>query len=435
MADPRILFFSPRECWPLNTGARLRDYHLARQLARQACVTYVGMADPGSASVDGPAQTDVGSTIESGLPRPADIFERVVIVPRSQPYSLANLLRGFLGPVPFTVLNFTTSGVTAALQELSSKTKFDSIQMEGVHLLSYLPTLLTFRHRPPILCDWHNIESEIMWRYAETVSSLPKRLYARRTARLIERAEADLLRGCDIHTVVSHREKEKLHMAAPDASLHVIENGVDTAFHSPAEMERAYARWPKRRPIGTPRNRVVFAGSMDYHANVDAVEYFARQVWPEARQRLSPDVRFTIVGRNPSAEVRNLSTLPGVEVTGTVADVRCYYQEAIAMVVPLRVGGGTRLKILEAMAAGVPVVSTTLGAEGLDVRDKHHLLIADSPAAMADALYAVERQPQLWQQLSSAGRELTARKYDWQMLGARLFEIHCEAIESKRSLP
>jgi glycosyltransferase involved in cell wall biosynthesis len=168
---------------------------------------------------------------------------------------------------------------------------------------------------------------------------------------------------------------------------------------------------------------------MDYHANVDAAVYFARDIWPLVYQRDS-ELRFTIVGRSPTPEVLALRSLPGVEVTGTVPDVRPYYREAVAVVVPLRVGGGTRLKILEAMAAGVPVVSTTLGAEGLDVEPGRDLLTADSPAAIADAIASLRDLPSQWRQLSDAGRTLVARTYDWRIVGDRLFSIHQNAARS-----
>ncbi len=417
----------------MNSGARLRDYHLARQLARHASVTFVGLPAPG-----GTQHEPAGE----GLPPPEQVFERVLRIPRARAYSPINLVRGWLGPTPVTVWNYTTPEIAAALEKLGRETAFDSIQMEGVHLVRYLPVLRGFSGHPPIVCDWHNIESELMWRYSENVASPqrrrasvagdlfkgpPRRWYARRTAALIERAEAELLRSADAHAVVSPRELAKLRAAVPQADLHVVENGVDTAYFSDCAIES-----------GVARNRIVFVASMDYHANVDAAVYFARDIWPALRQRFregfgehdAPEARFTIVGRSPTPEVLALRNLPGVEVTGTVPDVRPYYREAVAVVVPLRVGGGTRLKILEAMAAGVPVVSTTLGAEGLEVDPGRDLLTADTPAAMVEAIVSLKDQPLQWRQLSDAGRTVVARTYDWRIVGDRLFAIHQNAMRS-----
>src|SRR6185295_10816651 len=137
-----------------------------------------------------------------------------------------------------------------------------------------------------------------------------------------------------------------------------------------------------------------FVGSMDYHANIEGAASFARDVWPVIHQR-QPGLRFTIVGRNPPAAITDLCSAPGIEVTGSVADVGPYYREALAAVVPLNVGGGSRLKILEAMAAGVPVVSTKLGAEGLDVSDGENILLAETTAQLARGILNVIKSREL----------------------------------------
>ncbi len=416
----RILYFSNRECWPVNTGARLRDYHLAAQLGRHASVTYFGLSYPGDAAYP---------ETNEGLAAPDTVFERMLIVPKARAYAPINVARGFIGPAPVTVLNCTTPAIAAALASAGPEQPFDSVQMEGVHLTNYLPVLRSFPRRPPIVCDWHNIESELMWRYSETIASLPRRMYARRTAALIEQMENKILRECEVHTTCSERERRKLLSRVPSAQVRVLENGVDTAYHSDDQMEHAYRRW---REAGHDsgeygrRDRIVYVGSMDYHANVDTAIYFARESWPQVRG-LVPAARFTIVGRSPKPEVVALAGLPGIEVTGTVSDVRPYYREALAVVVPLRVGSGTRLKILEALAAGVPVVSTTLGAEGLDVRNGIDILIADTPADTSAAIRRLRDEPGLWRQLAAAGRELVLRQYDWKALGSRLFAMH-EAV-------
>lgn len=406
----------------MNTGARLRDYHLARQLARRAAVTYFGLSYPGD-----PVYTEAND----GLPPPEAVFERFSIVPKARAYTPANLLRGLIGPTPVTLLNCTTEAIARALAELGREMAFDAIQMEGVHLARYLPVLRAFPHRPPVLCDWHNIESELMRRYSETVGSLPRRLYGRRTAGLVERVEAELLRACDAHSVVSGREKAKLQAIVPTAEAHVVENGVDTAYHGDAALDSAYTRWREAGHGAGPhgrRDRIVFAGSMDYHANAEAASYFAREIWPLVRGRC-PELRYTIVGRSPGPEVLALAGQPGIEVTGTVPDVRPYYREALVVVVPVSVGSGTRLKILEAMAAGVPVVSTALGAEGLATRPGENILIADSAQDMAEAAVRLRDSPDLWQALRAGGRELVAGRYDWAAVGARLFAIYENAAQ------
>jgi len=401
----RILYFSPRECWPRDTGAKLRDYYLANQLAARCPVTYLGLRDPAAASSEPPPA-------ESG-------FAAYHSVARESAYTVAKLVRGLIGPTPLTVLNYSSPRVSRILAEILRAGSFDAVQMEGVHLSAYLPVIRSAASRPAILSDWHNIESEILHRYSQVSPSSLRRAYAWRTANLLERAETRFLAACDVHTVTSERERVRLQARNPSAKIHVIPNGVDVQYFGAQELDS-----------GSPRINLVFAGSMDYSANVDAVVWFVNHIWPELR-RQHPALSFAIVGRDPTPEVRALAG-DRVSVTGTVADVRPYYSGALAAVVPLRIGSGTRLKILEAMAAGIPVISTRLGAEGLDLEDGTHLLLADSASEMIAAIGRLAASPELWLRLSRSGREVVSRLYDWRALTEDLYRIHCAAIERAR---
>jgi glycosyltransferase involved in cell wall biosynthesis len=304
------------------------------------------------------------------------------------------------------------------LERLVSEKDFDIVQVESIHLMSYLPIFRKARRQPLVVCDWHNIESELMHRYSEREAGLLRRAYASKTARLMSEFEKRALGEFDAHVTVSQRDAEQLRDHNPAARIFVIENGVDTAFYS--DQERGVTS-------ESPAHRIVFVGSMDYHANVDGAVNFARHVWPRVRERRS-EFTFTIVGKDPASEVRELGQLPGVEVTGTVDDVRPFYRAAIAAVVPLNVGGGSRLKILEAMAAGVPVVSTTLGAEGLKVQHDENILIADTNEQLAEAIISLVENETRRHELSSAGRALVASRYDWSSLGDELFLTYEELL-------
>jgi glycosyltransferase involved in cell wall biosynthesis len=397
----RILYFSPRPCWPLTTGARLRDYHLAGQLARGAAVTYLGIADE-----------------PVFLPAESNPFERLVTVPKDRSYTFSKLLRGLIGPDPVSVLNYASAGVAAELARLLRDTAYDSVQIEGVHLLSYVPLIRATARRCLIVADWHNIESEIMRRYAETTGSLPRRIFAHRTASLLEAAERRLIESCDVHSLASDREREKLLSRMPRARLETVPNGVDVAYFTAAEQP----------PDPDPRSDILFVGSMDYHANVDAVQWFVHEVWPLVRNEktapyLTSAPSLTIVGRNPAPEVLALAAAD-IRITGTVDDMRPFYAAARAVIAPLRVGSGTRLKILEAMAAGAPVVSTTMGAEGLNVTHGKDILLADTPHAIAESLRHLYSSPDLCRQLTAAARELVSAQYDWSVPGRKLLRIH-----------
>jgi len=402
----RVLYLSPRVCWPLRSGAHLRDFYLARQVASHADLTYIGLE---TEELD-PEHDQHGERLPEL--NNAEVFR----LHRETGYSRANLLRGFLGPTPVSILSFTTMAGMASLARLLRERRFDAIQVENVHLFAYAQRIREIAPTVPMLCDWHNIESEIQDRYAENYSSGLRRIYARRTAHLLRRFEQKFLRLGDAHTVCSERERKILLSLEPQARIEVIENGVDVGYFSQVE-----------RLPGGPRRSLVYVGLMEYHANVDAVCYFAREVWPKVRQ-LRPELEFKIVGARPTKDVLALGNQEGITVTGTVDDLRPYYREALAAVVPLRVGGGTRLKILEAMAAGVPVISTSLGAEGLSAEDGKEILVADTPSALAEAVTGLYEASPDWRRFSENGSRLVISRYDWPVIGNKLARVYAEGL-------
>ena len=404
----RVLFFAQNECWPPDTGAKLRNYYLVRELSHFADVTYLGFTN-------GRSSTNAGGL---GL----DAWcEKVITVPLEGAYSPAKILRGIFGKTALPILNYTTEAMTRQLKKLLSEQTFDAIQVELIHLTAYWSLLKTARNRdgkrPFLICDWHNIESELMRRYSECAPNLPRRWYARMTAQRLAELEKQMLSEFDAHTVVSERERAKLLAIQPRAEISVIENGVDIEHYSSSAMAQAEIRLAQKKADSV--RRILFVGSMDYHANIDAVCYFVREVWPQIFQH-KPEFIFTIVGRNPTAEVRALAQIPGVEITGTVDDVRPYYDEALAAVVPLRIGGGSRLKILEAMAAGVPIISTSLGAEGLAVTDRENVALADTAQQFCNSVLEVIENETLRNQLVTGGLNLVRSQYDWSAIGASL---------------
>ena len=404
------LYFAPHRLWPANSGAQLRNYQLARSLSMRSSVTFVEMCH---------AQEE-----RQFHPRDSG-FERVVTLEKGRTYTPSRIVRGLIGPAPITVLNCWSLRSASQLAAVLRSRKFDTVQIEGVHLAKYLPIVQEAPGYPEIVVDWHNIESELMWRYAERTSNWLKQAAARRTAKLIERAEDDLLDACGTHTVTSERERQKLLDRRPGANVQVIPNGVDTGFFTREKIAEAF------RLSGqcNSKRTILFVGWMAYHANIDAVLWFARTVWPEI-SRSYPNLQFTIVGRDPAPAVRALAS-DRIHVTGTVDDVRPFYASAVATVVPLRYGSGTRLKILESMAAGVPVVSTALGAEGIEAKDDVHLLLANNAPEIAAAVGRVVSSAETRTRLSQAARALVCRKYDWSAIGDRLSDIHASLVESE----
>ena len=394
----RILFLSPRQSLPARSGAKLREYHFLRSLGLEAEVSYLYFVDPGSAVLT-----------TGDLP----CCREVIGVAKPDAYGPGKTIRGLLGRWPLPILNYTSREMRAAVADAMSRRDFDIIHLESIHMIRYAVEAVARKKSLKAIYNWHNIESEVMRRYSETSPSAARRWYAGVTATKMEKLEVDILRSSCGHIVCSERERNQLLRWAPDARIAVVGNGVETLYFADAGGDAVGSR------------QIVFVGAMDYPPNKEAAIWFANQVWPHVRKRLA-GAELTIVGASPGPAVLALGDLPGVKVTGMVPDVRPYYRGALAAVAPLLTGGGTRLKILEAMAAGVPVVSTPLGAEGLGVTDGENLLLVkpDDTEGWADRIAGLAESPARREELTAAGLRLVHGRYDWDILGETLRETY-----------
>lgn len=399
----RILVLSPRQCFPVTSGAKLREYYLLRALGEAGELLLAGYRD---AAAEAPEGED--------LP-----FCRGFRFAEKPPaYGPLQVLGGLTGKWPISVLNYTSDTMVEAARDLAGDRPVDLIQLESIHMIRNAELLAAEGVRAPVVYNWHNIESELMQRFAASSASLPRRVYASMTAKKLRAIEQEILHSAFGHIVCSEREREALARIAPKARIAVVENGVDCDAFAPGNGDAADSG---------ERNTVVFVGSMDYYPNAEGAVWFAREIWPVIRERC-PTLEFCIVGARPTEAVLALREIPGVTVTGTVPDVRPYYQRALAAVVPLRTGGGTRLKILEAMAAGTPVISTALGAEGLRITPGEHYLLADPEraAGWADAIDALRTNAAERQALAERGLRRAREAYDWTALGAALVKTYRE---------
>ena len=391
----KILFLSPRQCLPVRSGAKLREYHFLRALAQRNEVTHLYFSDAGAKPL---TQKDF------------PFCKLVEAFPKPGAYTPWKIARGVFSSLPLSVLNYASPAMDATVRRLTAETRFDLIHLDSIHMIQYG---LAAGPGARLVYNWHNIESEALRRYGASSHSLARRWYAGLTAGKMEALERDILRKGFGHVVCSDRERDQLRNIVAEAPIETIQNGVDTEYFqdSGASVDPNNASGP----------RVVFVGSFDYYPNVEAATSFAQNIWPVIRQRI-PDATLFLVGANPTPSVQALANLPSVTVTGTVPDVRPYYGGALAAIVPLRTGGGTRLKILEAMAAGVAVVSTPLGAEGLAVTPGQDILLADpdDSAAWVDRLLLLLQSPGRRLQLAAAGQRLVKSRYDWETLGQTL---------------
>ena len=387
---------------PLDKGGKLRTWHLLRHLARRHAVTYLAFADP-----DEPVTT---------IAQMREVAERVEVVPRSDApkrslrFYLAAALH-LLDSLPYAIGKYRSAAFSRRVASLVREQAFDVIVCDFVLPAVNLPERLPC----PLVIFTHNVESEIWRRHAETQRNpLLEWLYAVQYRRML-RFERRALARADGILAVSDADAGTLVRLYPEAirrEVRVVPTGVDTEFFTPA-------------PSRADSRSLVFTGSMDWLPNEDAMLYFCREVLPLIRQA-EPATTLTIVGREPTPPVRRLAG-QGVIVTGRVDDVRPPIADAAVYVVPLRVGGGTRLKIFEAMAMGKAVVSTRVGAEGLPVRDGEHLLLADEPRDFADAVVALMRNVERRRAIEAAARALVVERYDWSAVAGALESALSEA--------
>ena len=384
----RILWLKSDLLLPLDKGGKLRSWHLLRHLAQRHEITYVAFASPNEpkANIEGMRE----------------VAREVHVIPRfeTRKGSLGFYARAAMrlaDPLPYAVGSYRSRAYRQRVQSLLGDGGFDLVVSDFILPAVNLPGRLPC----PSVVFTHNVESEIWRRHAETASGVTRPLYTTQYRRML-RFERRALDRFDGVLAVSATDRDTLTQIYSDAihgPVHIVQTGVDIEFFEPAPT-----------PAGS--RTLVFTGSMDWLPNEDAMLHFCRDVLPRIRAQ-EPQVSLSIVGRAPTPAVARLAQEPGVSVTGRVDDVRPYMAESAVYVVPLRIGGGTRLKIFEAMAMGKAVVSTTVGAEGLPVQDGEHLLLADDSDSFASAVVRLLRDDEQRRSLEASARTLVVEHYDW----------------------
>jgi glycosyltransferase involved in cell wall biosynthesis len=299
------------------------------------------------------------------------------------------------------------------LTQLLARERFDVVQFEFTQMAAY--RFARSVARPVYVLDEHNVEYDVLKRTAEASTNLPRRVYNALNWRKLEREERASWRRFDGVVFTSERDAEFVRRSLPSVRTLVAPNGVDVDAFAPSAAP-------------TEPDTLLFFGAINYFPNHDGVVYFVDQVLPKIRAR-RPSVRFCVLGPGANAEVLARSG-NGVEILGMVDEVGPYIDRAAAVVVPLRIGGGTRLKIVEALAKGKAVISTRLGAEGIEVVDGEHLLLADDPQTFADAVERVLSDAQFAARLGVGARRLAVDRYAWTHVGAKLEEFYSELLDS-----
>jgi polysaccharide biosynthesis protein PslH len=403
----KILWLNANLLLPLDKGGKLRTWHVMRYLAVRHDITYLSFCDPDQSREDHLGMSEVCAHLHT-IPRrdPAKGTARFYL----------DAARYLVDSVPYGVAKYRSEPFRIALQRILQERRFDAVVCDFLVPIVNLPDRLPC----PAMLFTHNVESEIWRRHAENARNPLSRFLLGQQWKRMLRFERDALARFDLALAVSDADRvtfERLYPGALRTPAHVVQTGVDTAYFVPSNA-------PERRA------HMVFTGSMDWLPNEDAMQYFVREILPRIRQA-EPDATLSIIGRAPTASVKRLAEEHGIEVTGRVDDVRPHIAAGAVYVVPLRIGGGTRLKIFEAMGMGKAVVSTTVGAEGLPVTPGQNIVIADEPVRFAQAVVHMIRDVDARRRIEADARRMVVQQYDWSTV-AQDFEEALERVVNER---
>jgi len=394
-AHMKLLILAPSLPLPPTDGGKIRVLNLLRRAATEFDVTVLAL------------QTE--ATDDDAADELRDEGITTILVPRSParvpPLTPQAMARAVTRGVPLAAAKYFLPAYRRALAELLEATPFDLVHFEMVHMAQYLPTVRRFTNAP-VLLSTQNVDSDVWRRATDHQPTWLRRKAFGWQANVFERTERREGPKFDGITAASDRDAEMYRTLVPGVPVEAVDNGVDLAGYTP-------------RPDDEEPATFVYTGSYDWLPNADAVAYFCREVWGRIREAL-PDARFFAVGKAPTDEMQSYHGRDGVTVTGRVPEVHPFIARASVYVVPLRIGGGTRLKILEAMGMGKAIVSSSIGCEALDVEPGRDLCVADDPEAFAERAIGLATDVEQRRELSAAGRRRVEERYGWEAIGARM---------------
>ncbi len=396
----RILWLKTELLHPVDKGGKIRSYNMLKELKRDHFITYLAL-DDGSADVSAREQAQ-------------EYCHELVCVPHHQREKFskafyAELLFNLVSSFPYAIEKYESASMRRQIFERANQETFDVLICDFLAPAINVPRDLSC---PSILFQ-HNVEAMIWKRHFEVQSNPIKKIYLRQQWRKMERFEREMCQRFDTVIAVSKEDSNQIREEYSVDAVFEVPTGVDIDFFTPTGREVI------------EKHNVVFTGSMDWLPNEDAIHYYTDQILPVIRRSL-PNVTLTVVGRNPYPGLLELSRKDAaIVVTGRVEDVRPYMERAAAYVVPLRIGGGTRLKIFEAMAMEKAIVSTSVGTEGLPVTHGKELFIADTPEAFAAAVVDLLKNGPLARKMGQHARQAVSEKFGWNGVAKRFAEI-CE---------
>ncbi|HET6979214.1 MAG TPA: glycosyltransferase [Pyrinomonadaceae bacterium] len=404
----RILWLKTELLHPIDKGGRIRTYHMLRELRRDHEITYLTL-DDGNAAAD-------------ARERATEYCDHLITIPhhtrpKFSPGFYLDLTRNLATRLPYFIMKYESAEMRREIERVVAGGEIDVVVCDFLMPAINLPEHIDCA----TVLFQHNVEAMIWKRHYEVHKNPVKKGFLYGQWRKAFAFERDMCRRFDKVVAVSAEDREIMRADYAIDNLDEVPTGVDTEFFRP---NPAVVREPRH---------LVFTGSLDWLPNDDAMRYFVNEILPLVRRTI-PDVKLTVVGRNPYAGLIELSkTDPNIEVTGRVEDVRPYMDRASAYIVPIRVGSGTRLKIYEAMAMELPMVSTTVGAEGLNLIDGRDLLIADTPGDFAAGVVKLLTDDEFAHELGQRAAGEVRAKFGWHNAAQKFAEI-CESVATLQAV-
>jgi sugar transferase (PEP-CTERM/EpsH1 system associated) len=407
-----ILWLKTELLHPVDKGGKIRTYNMLKELKRHHRITYLALDD------------GIAGTSERA--RALEYCHELVCVPTNlKPREkftagfYSELLFNLASPLPYAIRKYQSTQLRGEIIKRAEAGRVDLIVCDFLAPAGNVP----FAVQCPTVLFQHNVEAMIWKRHYEVQHNLLKKSYLFLEWLKMRAFERRMCRRFDAVVAVSTEDREQMQNEYGIESVFDVPTGVDTKFFRPSGNERLDA------------HNIVFTGSMDWLPNEDAISYFTEQVMPRIKREI-PDATLTVVGRKPYPSLLELAKRdPSIVVTARVDDVRPYMERAAAYVVPLRIGGGTRLKIYEAMAMEKAIVSTTIGAEGLPVKDGAELLLADTAESLAEALVRVLKDKTLAAALGARAAATVREKFGWERVAERFSDICEETLIQAEARP
>jgi sugar transferase (PEP-CTERM/EpsH1 system associated) len=397
----RIVWLKTELLHPVDKGGKIRSYNMLKELKRSCHITYLTLDD--------------GTAEANARELATEYCHELVTIPhrvreKFTPGFYVDLVVNLTSDLPYAIKKYESSAMRDEIAKRVAQSRFDVLVCDFLAPAVNVPRGVAC---PSVLFQ-HNVEAMIWKRHYEVQTNAAKKSYLFRQWQKMRAFEAKACPEFDCVIAVSREDRELMEEEYGLKDVYDVPTGVDTEFFRPNRQR-------ERRP-----ENLVFTGSMDWLPNEDAIRYFTEQILPRVRQSV-PNVTLTVVGRNPYPGLLELSKRdPAVIVTGRVDDVRPFMDEAAVYIVPLRIGGGTRLKIYEAMAMEKPIVSTSIGAEGLPVENGKEIVLADTPETFADAVVQLIQEPRLAEEIGQRAAAKVRQNFGWDKV-AESFAAICES--------